>query len=47
MDEQLKQSALAYHENPRPGKISVTPLKLDLTDYAVQDRLAQALGAAE
>ncbi len=29
------------------GKISVTPLKLDLTDYAVQDRLAQALGAAE
>lgn len=28
------------------GKISVTPLKLDLTDYAVQDRLAQALGGA-
>ncbi|GAB3629090.1 malic enzyme [Pandoraea terrae] len=27
MDEQLKQSALAYHENPRPGKISVTPTK--------------------
>jgi malate dehydrogenase (oxaloacetate-decarboxylating)(NADP+) len=27
MDEQLKQSALAYHLNPRPGKISVTPTK--------------------
>ncbi|HTH60089.1 MAG TPA: NADP-dependent malic enzyme [Paraburkholderia sp.] len=27
MDEQLKQSALAYHQNPRPGKISVTPTK--------------------
>jgi malate dehydrogenase (oxaloacetate-decarboxylating)(NADP+) len=27
MDEQLKQSALAYHEKPRPGKISVTPTK--------------------
>ena len=25
MDEQLKQSALSYHQNPRPGKISVTP----------------------
>ncbi|QLF70298.1 5'/3'-nucleotidase SurE [Peteryoungia desertarenae] len=28
----------------REKKISVTPLKLDMTDYAVQDRLAQALG---
>ncbi len=27
MDEQLKQSALAYHQYPRPGKISVTPTK--------------------
>src|SRR6201991_4052255 len=27
MDEQLKQSALAYHQNPNPGKISVTPTK--------------------
>lgn len=27
------------------NKISVTPLKLDLTDYAVQDRLAEALGS--
>jgi len=27
MDEQLKQSALSYHQNPRPGKISVTPTK--------------------
>jgi malate dehydrogenase (oxaloacetate-decarboxylating)(NADP+) len=27
MDEQLKQSALAYHQHPRPGKISVTPTK--------------------
>ena len=27
MDEQLKQSALAYHEGSRPGKISVTPTK--------------------
>ena len=27
MDEQLKQSALAYHQNPKPGKISVTPTK--------------------
>ncbi|HEY3599363.1 MAG TPA: NADP-dependent malic enzyme [Paraburkholderia sp.] len=27
MDEQLKLSALAYHQNPRPGKISVTPTK--------------------
>src|SRR5579859_6880314 len=27
MDEQLKQSALAYHLNPKPGKISVTPTK--------------------
>jgi malate dehydrogenase (oxaloacetate-decarboxylating)(NADP+) len=27
MDEQLKRSALAYHENPKPGKISVTPTK--------------------
>lgn len=26
------------------GKISVTPLKLDLTDYTVQDRVARALG---
>ena len=26
------------------GKISVTPLKLDLTDYTVKDRVAQALG---
>ncbi|NKN36352.1 5'/3'-nucleotidase SurE [Agrobacterium sp. a22-2] len=30
--------ALKHH------KISVTPLKLDMTDYTVQDRLAQALG---
>jgi len=28
------------------GRISVTPLKLDLTDYAVQEQLAKALGAA-
>jgi malate dehydrogenase (oxaloacetate-decarboxylating)(NADP+) len=27
MDEQLKQSALAYHQKPKPGKISVTPTK--------------------
>ncbi|GLU34128.1 NADP-dependent malic enzyme [Trinickia caryophylli] len=27
MDEQLKQSALSYHQNPKPGKISVTPTK--------------------
>jgi malate dehydrogenase (oxaloacetate-decarboxylating)(NADP+) len=27
MDEQLKQSALAYHQNPKPGKISVMPTK--------------------
>jgi malate dehydrogenase (oxaloacetate-decarboxylating)(NADP+) len=27
MDEQLKKSALAYHEKPRPGKTSVTPTK--------------------
>ena len=27
MDEQLKQSALAYHQHPKPGKISVTPTK--------------------
>ncbi len=27
MDEQLKQSALAHHQNPCPGKISVTPTK--------------------
>ncbi len=27
----------------RENRISVTPLKLDLTDYAVQDRLARAL----
>src|SRR5260221_12990466 len=27
MDEQLKQSALAYHQYPKPGKISVTPTK--------------------
>lgn len=26
------------------NRISVTPLKLDLTDYAVQDRVARALG---
>jgi 5'-nucleotidase len=26
------------------GKISVTPLKLDLTDYSVKDRVAKALG---
>ncbi len=28
----------------KENKISVTPLKLDLTDYSVQDRLAKALG---
>ncbi len=28
-------------------KISVTPLKLDLTDYSVQDRLARALSGTE
>jgi malate dehydrogenase (oxaloacetate-decarboxylating)(NADP+) len=27
MDEQLKLSALAYHLNPKPGKISITPTK--------------------
>lgn len=27
----------------RENRISVTPLKLDLTDYSVQDRLARAL----
>ncbi len=27
MDNQFKQSALAYHKLPRPGKISVTPTK--------------------
>ncbi len=26
------------------NKISVTPLKLDLTDYSVTDRVARALG---
>lgn len=25
--QQFEQSALHYHENPRPGKISVTPTK--------------------
>lgn len=29
----------------RQNRISVTPLKLDLTDYAVQDRVAAALAA--
>ena len=29
----------------KKNKISVTPLKLDMTDYAVQDRLASALAA--
>ena len=28
----------------KANKISVTPLKLDMTDYAAQDRLAKALG---
>ncbi|AXV15302.1 5'/3'-nucleotidase SurE [Neorhizobium sp. SOG26] len=28
----------------KDNKISVTPLKLDLTDYSVQDRVAEALG---
>jgi 5'-nucleotidase len=28
----------------KDNKISVTPLKLDLTDYSVQDRVAKALG---
>ncbi len=28
----------------KAGKISVTPLKLDFTDYSVQDRVAKALG---
>lgn len=28
----------------KENKISVTPLKLDLTDHSVQDRLAEALG---
>lgn len=28
----------------KANKISVTPLKLDLTDYSVQDRVAKALG---
>jgi 5'-nucleotidase len=28
-------------------KISVTPLKLDLTDYSVQDRVARALSGTE
>lgn len=28
----------------RANKISVTPLKLDLTDYSVRDRIARALG---
>jgi len=27
MDEQLKESALAYHQFPRPGKISINPTK--------------------
>jgi len=27
MDEELKRNALAYHQFPRPGKISVTPTK--------------------
>ena len=31
----------------RDRKISVTPLKLDLTDYAVQDRVAQALAGRD
>jgi 5'-nucleotidase len=29
----------------KENRISVTPLKLDLTDYSVQDRLASALGS--
>jgi 5'-nucleotidase len=28
----------------KENKISVTPLKLDMTDYSVQDRVASALG---
>ncbi|RYE63234.1 MAG: 5'/3'-nucleotidase SurE, partial [Oxalobacteraceae bacterium] len=28
----------------KANRISVTPLKLDLTDYSVQDRLMKALG---
>jgi 5'-nucleotidase len=31
----------------RSRKISVTPLKLDLTDYSVQDRVARALSGTE
>ena len=27
MDEQLKQSALEFHQFPSPGKITVTPTK--------------------
>src|SRR6201998_1067932 len=27
MDEQQKQSALAYHQNPKPGKIALSPTK--------------------
>jgi len=28
----------------KQNRISVTPLKLDLTDYSAQDRVARALG---
>jgi 5'-nucleotidase len=31
----------------REKKISVTPLKLDMTDYAVQDMVAAALGEGD
>lgn len=35
MDEQLKQSALDFHQYPVPGKIQVSPTASDPTRFGV------------
>ncbi|WP_369054448.1 NADP-dependent malic enzyme [Burkholderia gladioli] len=46
MDEQLKQSALAYHQNPKPGKISVTPTKPLSNQYDLSLAYSPGVAAA-
>ncbi len=46
MDELIRAAALDYHRYPSPGKISVTPLHIDLTHRPSVHDLKGILGGA-
>ena len=45
-DQEIREASLEYHRQLPPGKISVTPLHIDLTHNATVHALRGVLGGA-